>query len=104
VVPRKHFFQARRNAQEKILATVIGHELYTNRKTVSRQCNGSEIAGCPLMLNGIVKSPPDRSIVPGSQRSQSGGGCWSVGVRSRSNPLAHYSGARITPAASVATA
>jgi len=25
------------NAQEKILATVIGHELYTNGKTVSHQ-------------------------------------------------------------------
>jgi hypothetical protein len=68
------------------------------------QCKGREMAGWPLMLKGMAKSPkvaPTSSALTVPIR---GGGCCIVGVTSKSNPLAHHSGTRHTPATSRRTA
>ena len=64
------------------------------------QCKGREMAGWPLMLNGMANSPKTAPRSSAPTAPIHGGGCCIVGVTSRSNPSAHHSGTRHTPATS----
>ena len=81
--------------QQQVLPAGGGDELDADRQVVPARQVGTDIAGCPVMLNGAVKTPKGtmrasarRRVAARRCRSRRGrgGGSAIVGVSSRSKP------------------